>query len=172
MGGVDKPLMLWRGEPLVAWVCERLAPQVDRLWISANDNIDRYAVYGTVIEDRNHKGAGPLAGIRSVAEAIAEHHGTKDQEILTVPGDAPSLPATLAQRLRSPLQQPTYATTPSGPQPLHHRVSVALALALDEHLAQGERSVRSWLDAVNGQPVPFGDETAFININTLEDLVR
>ncbi|HCN68163.1 MAG TPA: molybdenum cofactor guanylyltransferase MobA, partial [Candidatus Accumulibacter sp.] len=45
MGGVDKGLQELHGRPLVAWVIERLAPQVDELLINANRNAQRYAVF-------------------------------------------------------------------------------------------------------------------------------
>ena len=38
MGGVDKGLQAFDGKPLVQWVIERFAPQVDELLINANRN--------------------------------------------------------------------------------------------------------------------------------------
>ena len=46
MGGVDKGLVLLDGEPMVAHVLERLAPQVGALVINANQNLERYAAFG------------------------------------------------------------------------------------------------------------------------------
>ncbi|MCV6797796.1 NTP transferase domain-containing protein, partial [Achromobacter ruhlandii] len=46
MRGSDKGLVLLRGEPLVAHVARRLAPQVGPLLLSANRNADSYARYG------------------------------------------------------------------------------------------------------------------------------
>jgi len=39
MGGVDKGLQPLRGRPMVAWVIERFAPQVDEVLINANQNL-------------------------------------------------------------------------------------------------------------------------------------
>ena len=62
MDGVDKPLQLLAGRPLVAHVCTRLAPQVSRLVISANRSFSDYlALTDTVIRDVT-PGFGPLGG--------------------------------------------------------------------------------------------------------------
>ena len=42
MGGVDKGLEVLRGRPMVAWVIERFAPQVDEILINANQNLETY----------------------------------------------------------------------------------------------------------------------------------
>ena len=46
MGGVDKGLQHFQNQPLVQHVIERLSPQVDALWISANRNMSTYADFG------------------------------------------------------------------------------------------------------------------------------
>ena len=71
MGGVDKGLELLNGRPLVAWVLERLAPQVDEILISANQNLEHYRSFGhPVLPDEVGGFAGPLAGLeRALASA-------------------------------------------------------------------------------------------------------
>ena len=46
MGGVDKGLQSLRGRPMVTWVLERFAPQVDEVLINANQNLEEYAAFG------------------------------------------------------------------------------------------------------------------------------
>ena len=46
MGGVDKGLQVLRGKPMVQWVIERFAPQVDELLVNANQNLDSYGAFG------------------------------------------------------------------------------------------------------------------------------
>ena len=46
MFGVEKPLQLMDGEPLVAHVRARVSPQVAQVVISANREHDAYAVWG------------------------------------------------------------------------------------------------------------------------------
>ena len=43
MGGLDKGLQELAGRPMIAWVIERLGPQVDELLINANQNGERYS---------------------------------------------------------------------------------------------------------------------------------
>ena len=60
MGGVDKGLQLLQGRPLMQHVIERLRPQVDRVLINANQNLERYAEFGCpVVPDRVGGFAGP-----------------------------------------------------------------------------------------------------------------
>src|SRR5512140_2783752 len=94
MGGVDKGLQPFRGEPMVAHVIARLAPQVSEILINANRNPGDYARFGhRVIADEIDGFAGPLAGFeRGLA------HASRDL-VLTVPCDSPFLPADLGQRL-------------------------------------------------------------------------
>ncbi|HET9023288.1 MAG TPA: NTP transferase domain-containing protein, partial [Burkholderiaceae bacterium] len=51
MGGADKGWILHDGEPLVATVLRRLAPQVGAVLISANRNIDAYRALAHVVTD-------------------------------------------------------------------------------------------------------------------------
>ena len=46
MGGIDKGLALLHRRPLIAWVAERIAPQVSEMFISANRNLDQYRKLG------------------------------------------------------------------------------------------------------------------------------
>ena len=87
MGGVDKGLRELRGKPMVEWVLERFAPQVDEILINANQNLDVYAKLGhRVIPDAIGGFAGPLAGLHCGLSA-ATH-----PLVATVPCDSPFLP--------------------------------------------------------------------------------
>ncbi len=98
MGGVDKGLRELRGKPMVAWVLERFAPQVDEVLINANQNLDVYARFGhRVIPDEIGGFAGPLAGLqRGLSEA-------RHALVATAPCDTPFLPADLVARLHAAL---------------------------------------------------------------------
>ncbi|HIC25723.1 MAG TPA: molybdenum cofactor guanylyltransferase, partial [Gammaproteobacteria bacterium] len=53
MGGEDKGLVSLGNRPMLAWVLERFAPQVDEVLISANRNLERYAEFGRrIVTDR------------------------------------------------------------------------------------------------------------------------
>ena len=54
------------GRPLIAWVIDNLAPQVQSLVISANRHLDDYRQLGhPVLPDRLPDMPGPLAGIHA-----------------------------------------------------------------------------------------------------------
>ena len=62
--GGAKALQLLQDRPLIAWVHAALQPQCEEILVSANDNPDAYARYGSrVLADRLAGYAGPLAGL-------------------------------------------------------------------------------------------------------------
>ena len=170
MGGVDKGLRPLRGRPMVAWVIERLQPQVDEVLINANQNLDRYAAFGhRVIPDAIGGFAGPLAGLqRGLTEAA---HGL----VLTVPCDSPFLPADLARRLVTALDREcadlAVARTGDQPHPVFCLCRRSVLPGLTAFLEGGGRKIDAWYAALRVVEVAFDDQAeAFININTREEL--
>ena len=170
MGGVDKGLQLLRGRPMIAWVLERLAPQVDEVIINANQNQDDYARLGPrVVGDRIGGFAGPLAGLQAGLQA-AMH-----PLVVTVPCDSPFLAADLVPRLREALESANadlaVAKTGAQPHPVFSLVRTRVAASLTAFLEGGGRKIDRWYAALNVVEVPFDDEAeAFSNINTREEL--
>jgi len=170
MGGVDKGLQLLRGRPMIAWVLERLAPQVDEIVINANQNQDAYAQFGPrVVGDRIGGFAGPLAGLHA-GLAAATH-----PLVVTVPCDSPFLPADLVARLRDALERAgadlAVAKTGSQPHPVFSMVRARVAANLTAFLESGGRKIDAWYAALAVVEVPFDDEAeAFSNINTRAEL--
>lgn len=168
MGGVDKGLELLRGKPMVAWVLERLAPQVAEIVINANQNLDAYAAFGhRVVPDAIGGFAGPLAGLH--AGLAAASHAL----IVTAPCDSPFLPADLVARLRAALGANDLAVAKTGAQP--HPVFSLVRRSVHEHLTAflsgGGRKIDAWYASLKVVEVPFDDEAdAFRNINTREEL--
>lgn len=125
MGGVDKPLQLFRGRPLVAHVLDRIRPQVGgRVILSANRHLEAYRAYGhPVVTDSWPDFPGPLAGLLAGMDAVAEMDApadpppmpaangldaeggdtARDHWVLCVSGDSPFLPIDLAARLKAAL---------------------------------------------------------------------
>ncbi|MCS6762790.1 MAG: NTP transferase domain-containing protein [Candidatus Protistobacter heckmanni] len=123
MGGREKGLIDFRGKPLAAQVVERLAPQVERVILSANRNAERYAAFCPEVvddafahavstdassadhasKDDHHGGRydGPLAGLLAGMEA-AHRHGLP--LLAAAPCDMPFLPPDLVARLRQALE--------------------------------------------------------------------
>ena len=170
MGGADKGLQPFRGQPLVAHVIERLAPQVDRLIINANRNLDAYAAFGLpLLKDALDGFPGPLAGLyTALREATTPW-------VATAPCDSPLLPDDLVARLHAAATaegKPLAIATADGrAHPVFCLCSTALAEPLGAYLADGGRRVMDWCSAMQAVAVDFSDRPgAFGNFNTLDDL--
>jgi molybdopterin-guanine dinucleotide biosynthesis protein A len=170
MGGVDKGLKELRGRPMVAWVLERFAPQVDEVLINANQNVDVYKQLGhRVIPDVIGGFAGPLAGLhRGLREAAHEL-------VATVPCDSPFLPTDLITRLRDALEQRdaelAVAKTGDQPHPVFCLCRKRVLPGLGDFLAGGGRKIDTWYSRLKVAEVLFDDQPdAFSNINTEEEL--
>ena len=173
MGGVDKGLQAFRGEPMVAHVMRRLGPQVSALAINANQNLDVYRRFDLPVwPDRMEEFPGPLAGLQTgLAHCDAPF-------LVTAPCDSPFLPMDLVARLRDALQAESadiaYAETGEGEARQKHPVfcllKVSLLPSLTDYLESGERKMGKWFGQLRAVTVHFADEDAFRNINTLEEL--
>lgn len=169
MGGRDKGLQPFRGKPMAAWAIERLAPQVDALLINANQNLEAYAAFGyPVVPDRIAGFAGPLAGLHTGLLAC------ETPLLATAPCDSPFLPEDLVARLRTALEAAgadlAVAKTSEQPHPVFSLVRREVLDGLTAFLEAGGRKVDAWYAALKVAEVPFADERAFANINTLEEL--
>ena len=168
MGGVDKGLQPLRGKPMVAWVLERLEPQVDEIVVNANQNLEAYARLGhRVVPDAIGGFAGPLAGLHAGLGAV------RHPLAVTVPCDSPFLPADLVARLRAALGAHDLAVAKTGdqPHPVFSLVRRAVHAHLADFLAQGGRKIDAWYASLKVVEVGFDDEAeAFRNINTREEL--
>ncbi|MBF0588863.1 MAG: molybdenum cofactor guanylyltransferase [Magnetococcales bacterium] len=172
MGEQEKSLLPFGGTSLIAHVYARLAPQVDRVVISANEDPTRFAMLkAPVVDDLRPGRAGPLAGL----EAVMTAH--EAPWFVTVPTDTPWIPLDLVQRLaanapdahqvaiaRSGEQQhPVVGLWPRSTRPLIQK-------ALDEE----RRALKWWLRDHAHRLVDFPFSKAgldpFFNINSPEDL--
>ena len=170
MGGVDKGLKPLRGKPMVQWVIERLAPQVDEVLINANQNRDTYAAFDhRVIPDAIGGYAGPLAGLhRGLTEA-------QHDLVATVPCDSPFLPHDLVSRLHAALEREradlAVARTGAQSHPVFCLCRKAVLESLGAFLDAGGRKIDAWYASLKVVEVPFDDEPeAFSNINTEAEL--
>ena len=170
MGGVDKGLQPLRGKPMIAWVLERLKPQVGEIILNANQNVEKYEAYGhRVVRDEIGGFAGPLAGLHAGLK-FAKH-----PLVVTVPCDSPFLAADLVSRLSEALAANDLAVAKTGEQshPVFSLMKREVRESLEAFLAQGGRKIDAWYAALKVVEVSFDDEAdAFRNINTLEELRR
>ena len=173
MGGLDKGLQVFRGEPLALHVLRRLAPQVGPLMISANLHLDIYRQFGyDVISDASTGFQRPLAGMHAGLLRCSTPW------LLSAPCDSPFLPTDLAERLAQAVNTMgadlAYAVTGEGPMSQAHPVFSLMRASLRDELGRylhsGSRQVRAWQHSVHAVAVRFADEAAFRNLNTIADL--
>lgn len=175
MGSVDKGLQSFRGKPMVQYAIDRLSPQVSRVMINANQNLDVYKAFGvSVLSDEIQGFAGPLAGLQA-----GLMHCTSPF-LVTVPCDSPFFPANLVSELGAALlaQNADIAVAVTGEgegsqaHPVFCLVKASLLPHLNEFLQSGQRKIDKWYASLKLASVPFGDEDAFSNINTNDELRR
>jgi molybdenum cofactor guanylyltransferase len=170
MGGTDKGLIELSGKPMIEHILERLEPQCDHIIINANRNVDRYAVYGhPVLRDSLGDYQGPLAGFSTGLKHA------KTPFIMTLPCDAPDLPADLVERMLTTMneRQADIAVAHDGErmQPVYALIKTALHENLDQFLASGDRKIDRWYALNNTVTVDFSDvRDIFRNVNTPEQV--
>ena len=173
MGGVDKGLALHAGTPMALHALTRLAPQVGRVMINANRNLDTYAAFGAPVwPDTVPDYAGPLAGFLAGLERCETPY------MATVPCDSPLFPADLVQRLALALQaadaEIAMVATREGAalqvQPVFCLMQTGLLESLLRFTQGGQRKIDKWAALHRCVEVPFDDAQAFANANTLAEL--
>ncbi|MDD3484877.1 molybdenum cofactor guanylyltransferase MobA [Azovibrio restrictus] len=174
MGHQDKGLQPLGDKPMAQWALERLAPQVDHLCISANQNLARYAALGApyaapVLPDRLPDHPGPLAGLHAALSQI------RTSLLVSVPCDSPFLPSDLVSRLFLALQQSgsdlAVARCGERSHPVFCLCRRELLPGLEDFLLRGERKVSLWHGTLRVTEVPFDDRPeAFLNLNTEAEL--
>lgn len=168
---VEKGLVHFLGQPMVAHVAQRLAPQVSQLLINANQHVATYATLGyPVIADNISGYAGPLAGLHAGMQVAHNPY------VLTVPCDSPLMPLDLAKRLLSALlaNEADIAIAKTGAQvhPVFCLCKKKLLPHLESYLQTGGRKFDTWYASLKFIEVPFDDNpNAFANINTPTDLI-
>ena len=169
MDSRDKGLVTFRGMPMVAHVIERLAPQVETLIINANRSLVEYRAFSyPVVSDEISGYAGPLAGLHAGLLAC------KTSLIVTAPCDSPFLPIDLVARLHAAMDEniAELAVAKTGDQahPVFTLCSTSLLPSLTQFLESGGRKIDAWYSAHHVVEVQFEDESAFANINTIDEL--
>lgn len=168
MGGLDKGLVTWRGQPLIEHVLHHV-PAGSRILISANRNLEHYAQYGhPVIADSLPDFAGPLAGVLSAMQHCDREY------LLCLPCDTPQPPQQLAERLLECMQsqQASCAMCHDGTrlQPLFALLSCSLQPALRAFL-QHSHKVQDFFTQQGAAVCDFSDQHEhFNNLNTADDL--
>ena len=179
MGGVDKGLQPFEGQPLALHALRRLQPQVGQTLLNANRNRSDYEAFGVPVwSDTLPDYAGPLAGFVTALQ----HCGTP--YLMTVPCDTPHFASDLVARLgRALLQTGSDVAMPSTPglhpvdapdawfrQPVFCLLRRELLADLEAFVEGGGRKIDAWTARHKTAVVPFDDAAGFFNINTLAEL--
>jgi molybdopterin-guanine dinucleotide biosynthesis protein A len=173
MGGVDKGLQAHHGVPLALHALLRLAPQVGHAMINANRNLAAYEAMGVPVwTDALPDFAGPLAGF------LAGLGRCETPYLATVPCDSPLFPDDLVARLAGALEAAgaelaMACTLDSGlpqVQPVFCLMKATLLESLVRFTKDGGRKIDRWTARHACVNVPFPDERAFFNANTLLEL--
>ncbi len=165
MGGIDKGLMPWAGEPLVAHAL-RLMANLPQVLISANRSLARYQAFGyEVVTDDQDDFGGPLIGLRQALRRATEPWTA------SLPVDCPRLPSDIMSRLWQArvVGGVVAGRSPHGPEPLVCLMSTDLLATLDAYVNDGGRRAQDWFQGV---PHAWLDLTATeaLNCNSPEDL--
>ena len=170
--GVDKALAPLAGQPLIARVAARLAPQVDALLVNANGDPARFAFLNcaVVADAAPNAGGGPLAG---VAAALRHAQTQGFGWLATAPCDAPFLPLDLVARLAAAATENgapiAVAATATGLEPMFALWATILAAEVETAVAAGDGGPRQLIARFGGVQALFADAEAFANLNTPDD---
>ena len=166
LGGINKGLVVVEDKPLVQWVYDALSPQVDQIYISANEDIAEYQKISPYIlqDDERFYRDGPLAGIHSIKGFVEA-----EDIIQVVTCDLPLLPQDLVIKQLSKLQEENLdAVYPKDHEREHYGLLMFKAKYLAEIeslLMQEKRRIRDFLAQMKNDSLLFEDSTAFINGN-------
>ncbi|MDR9753971.1 molybdenum cofactor guanylyltransferase MobA [Pseudomonas sp. SZMC_28357] len=168
MGGQDKGLVHWHGEPLIAHLHRKVRALSDDLIISCNRNLESYALYADqLVHDDEGDFPGPLAGIRAGLKAARHSH------LLVLPCDVPRITAELIDSMRNTAFQnptlPLMLRQGDHWEPLLCIIPVALGGAFESAWAQGERSPGRVMRGLNATALQCPeDDPRLANLNTVE----
>lgn len=166
LGGINKGLVVIEGKPLAQWVYDALLPQVDQIYISANEDLAEYQKISSHIlkDDERFYRDGPLAGIHSIKSFVEP-----EDIIQVVTCDLPLLPKDLVIKQLAKLQKESLdAVYPKDHEREHYGLLMFKAKHLDEIeslLLQSQRRIRDFLAKMKNDSLLFEDLTAFINGN-------
>lgn len=180
MGGGDKGLADLGGQPLLAHVIARFAPQVATLILNANGDPQRFAAFNLpVVPDLDSRADGPLAGVLAAIDWAARS-APGIEAIATVTSDVPFLPLDLVHRLHSALPfGPAVAVSCDRRHPSIALWPMAFRDRIADALQRDERGFNFFAVRNNAVEVSFALSEAggqmiepFFNVNAPSDLAE
>lgn len=174
--GSDKALGRLGGRTLLEIAVARLGSVCSEVAVSAQPEGPAAALAASlgapVLADAPAAPRGPLSGVLAGLEWAQT---LRADVLLTLPCDAPLLPADLETRLLAAAEGAVAAVarTPDGLQPLCAAWGVAMTRVLRSALAHGlHPPVHQILIDAGAAEVAFDDDDAFLNVNTPADLAE
>lgn len=181
MGGTDKGLQHFHGQPLALQALQRLQAQtlpLQAVCINANRHLTDYEALGVPVWPDSLAGfVGPLAGFQA---GLAR---CDTPLLLTVPCDTPLFPLDLVERLYFAMDSQdadmAMAAAPEAdgtvrPQPVFCLLKTTLLESLSHFIQGGGRKIDAWTGLQRCALVPFDGPSdsphAFANANTLAEL--
>lgn len=169
MGGQDKGLIEFNGQPIIELLIHRLNQQNIKIVINANRNQSTYQRYGyPVLNDELADFQGPLAGFATAMKSV------ETDFILTLPCDGPLLADNFVEAFIE-AQSTTNAricVADDGErlQPVYALIRVDLVDDLESFLYSGDRKIDRWYAQHDFARVDFSRQrNMFANINKPED---
>lgn len=172
MGGRDKGLIDWRGQPLIQHLQHCVRPMTDDLIISCNRNHEHYAAFADrLVHDESSDFPGPMAGM------IAGLEAARHPLLLVLPCDVPGVDDVLLTAMRQTQQahpdRPLMVRQGEFWEPLLCIVPKAHLTAMRQAWDAGERSPRRVLLALGARALQCAeDDPRLANLNTPQLLVR
>lgn len=172
MGGCNKALVPWKGTAMGQYVVRQLQKQCHAVWASANRDFSAIGALGVqkVLPDIYPGFAGPLAALDALAD-----QAPACEWVLTAPCDVPGLPENLLPLLARAAQNadvPIFTIEAGGRT--HNTIALihtSVLPGIRSFLQRGDRKVGLWMHEQGCQSVVWdGDERAFANVNTAEEL--
>jgi molybdopterin-guanine dinucleotide biosynthesis protein A len=179
LGGGDKALRTVGSRTVLARLVDRVAPQVTRLILNANDDPRRFDDLAMpVVADGLPDHPGPLAGVLATLEWSAAFHPAIEW-VVTVPGDAPFLPRDLVVRLHAGRQNGDTSFACAASQGRTHPVVGLWPVSVRDELrsavaSDGIRKIDTFTRRYSCSVVewPTTPVDPFFNVNTPEDLTE
>jgi molybdopterin-guanine dinucleotide biosynthesis protein A len=172
--GENKCLKLFKGQPLVARMAQRLRPLAQELLITTTTP-EAFAFLGLVGVADFQPGFGALSGLHTALAAA--HHPLVAVVACDMPFIDPNLLAVERDLLEAEEVDVVLPCSPEGVEPLHAIYRRATCLpAVEAALAEGQRRLIAWLPQVRVRTMPAAEVAhfdprfrSFVNVNTPED---
>lgn len=176
MGNVDKAFLMWNGQPFIYHTVKALSASVEDIFISRQAPVDllsphKIESYGLTAFDHEGYG-GPIAGLLACLKEAAKY---QYKALVITPCDTPLLQPSWPERLIRAWQhaphKPHVVFDGQRLQPLHMVIATHYIEPLQDHLLSNRRSMQSFLNASQAEPVDYSDcADQFLNINTANQL--